>query len=242
MGCKSRRKAVFAFLYGNNKNMDVWVYIDGFNLYNGALKNTPYKWLDLQALSQNLLPTDSIVKVKFFTAQVDRRFNDPKQPERQRLYWRAIRTLPIIEIIEGQFKTRKARLPQEASIAFIESQIEAGRSITPLTPIFAQVRRSEEKGTDVNIATHLVHDAHLNRFDVALLISNDSDLAEAVRIVCGEIGKPVHIFRPSTNRPNEKLKSVATSLKNISTQHLLASQLPANLIDKQGAIAKPPTW
>jgi hypothetical protein len=24
----------------------VWVYIDGFNLYNGAVRNTPYKWLD----------------------------------------------------------------------------------------------------------------------------------------------------------------------------------------------------
>ena len=32
------------------------VYIDGFNLYYGALKGTPYKWLDLEALCRKLMP------------------------------------------------------------------------------------------------------------------------------------------------------------------------------------------
>tara|TARA_R110002072_G_scaffold29206_4_gene92759 strand:- start:564 stop:863 length:300 start_codon:yes stop_codon:yes gene_type:complete len=30
--------------------MRTCVYVDGFNLYYGALKRTPYKWLDLAAL------------------------------------------------------------------------------------------------------------------------------------------------------------------------------------------------
>lgn len=222
--------------------MDYWVYIDGFNLYNGALKGTAFKWLDLHAFSERLCPGHQVTKVKFFSAQVDRRFDDPQQPVRQRLYWRAIRTLPTVEIIEGHFKTRTPRLPEESSVAYIEKELRAGRSIAGLTPKFVQVRRSEEKGTDVNIATHLVHDAHLGRFDAAVLVSNDSDLAEAVRIVCNEIGKAVHIFRPSTIHPNAKLQSVATSLKNIDVRHLSGCQLPASLRDGRGTFSKPATW
>jgi uncharacterized LabA/DUF88 family protein len=186
--------------------------------------------------------TVSLTRVKFFTAQVDRRFNDPQQPVRQRLYWRAIRTRPTVEIVEGHFRTRKAWLPEEGSIAYIESELRAGRPITGLSPNFIQVRRSEEKGTDVNIATHLVHDAHLGRFDEAVLISNDSDLAEAVRIVNAELGRPVHIFRPSTTRPNAKLQSVATTFNNIDVRHLIASQLPTTLNDARGSFAKPAAW
>jgi hypothetical protein len=46
------------------------VYIDGFNLYYGALKGTPYKWLDLSRLCQTLLPSDTIHEIKYFTARV----------------------------------------------------------------------------------------------------------------------------------------------------------------------------
>jgi uncharacterized LabA/DUF88 family protein len=222
--------------------LNISVYIDGFNLYNGALKGTSYRWLDLHAFAVKLCPADNVIKVKFFTAQVDRRFDDPQQPVRQRIYWRALRTLPSVEIVEGHFKTRTTRLPEEASVAIIETAIKAGRSVAGLSPKFVQVRRSEEKGTDVNIATHLVHDAHMNRFDGAILVSNDSDLAEAVRIVCHELGKPVHIFRPSTARPNAKLQSVATTFNNIDVAHFKASQLPLNLVDARGPFAKPPTW
>jgi uncharacterized LabA/DUF88 family protein len=222
--------------------VDLWVYIDGFNLYNGALKGTAFKWSDLHAFSERLCPGNHVTKVKYFSAQVDRRFDDPQQPVRQRLYWRAIRTLPTAEIIEGHFKTRKPRLPEESSVAYIEGELLAGRSISGLTPNFVQVRRSEEKGTDVNIATHLVHDAHLGRFDAAVLVSNDSDLAEAVRIVRIELGKPVHVFRPITNRPNAKLQVVATSFNNIDVRHLAASQFPTTMHDSRGSFTKPPNW
>ena len=217
----------------------IWTDIDGFNLYSGALKETGNKWLNLHSLSEKLRPQVEIAKVKYFTAQVDRRFNDPQQPVRQRLYWRALRTKPTIEIIEGQFKTRINWLPTHSSLVTIENEIKAGRSIAGMSPKYEEVRRSEEKGTDVNIATHLVHDAHLSRFDAAILVSNDSDLAEAVRIVCSEIGKEVHIFRPSTTRPNAKLQSVASSFNNIELLQLSDSQLPHTLADARGSFCKP---
>ena len=56
------------------------VYIDGFNLYYGALKGTPYKWLDVEALARKLAPTDQLVAVRYFTARVRPQPNDPQQP------------------------------------------------------------------------------------------------------------------------------------------------------------------
>ena len=46
------------------------VYIDGFNLFYGSLKGTPYKWLDLLAMCQRLLPDRSIGRIRYFTARV----------------------------------------------------------------------------------------------------------------------------------------------------------------------------
>jgi hypothetical protein len=60
------------------------VYIDGFNLYYGCLKGTPYKWLDPAALTRRLLPADEIKRIRYFTARVNPRFTDPRAPQRKR--------------------------------------------------------------------------------------------------------------------------------------------------------------
>jgi hypothetical protein len=73
--------------------MATGVYVDGFNLYYGALKGTQHKWLDLEALSRRLLPKDQIVVVRYFTALVSARPSDPNQPVRQQAYLRALDTL-----------------------------------------------------------------------------------------------------------------------------------------------------
>lgn len=75
--------------------METYVYVDGFNLYYGAVKDTPYKWLDPARLCQNLLkPRDRIRKIKYFTARVSARPSDPGQPQRQDVFLRALRTIP----------------------------------------------------------------------------------------------------------------------------------------------------
>lgn len=75
------------------------VYIDGFNLYYRAVKNTPYKWLNLRKMCELILPDRSIEKIKYFTANVSARKNDPDQPTRQQIYFRALKTIPDLEII-----------------------------------------------------------------------------------------------------------------------------------------------
>jgi hypothetical protein len=62
---------------------NVRVYVDGFNLYYGCLKGTPYRWLDLGALCRTLLPNDAILGIRYCTARVSARVSDPQKPIRQ---------------------------------------------------------------------------------------------------------------------------------------------------------------
>ena len=221
----------------------VWVYIDGFNLYNGALVRTPYKWLDLVALSRCLLSsTDSVEQVKFFTAQVERRPNDPDQQKRQRMYWRALRAGGKVAIIEGQFKGRHKPLPNSSDIRQMEADEKAGLSVSGRRVAMTEVYKCEEKGTDVNLAAHLLHDAHLRRFELALVISNDSDLATAIRLVTEEVGLPVGVYSPQKTANLRELRQVATFYRKMDPKFLVQSQLLLTLQDAIGTISKPSGW
>jgi len=103
------------------------------------------------------------------------------------------------------------------------------------------VDKTEEKGSDVNLAAHPVCDAFQKRFDVAVLITNDSDLAEPVRIVTKELGIPVGILNPHEHH-SATLKPLATFVKRIRQSHLIASQFPSTLTDNKGAFTKPTSW
>ena len=87
------------------------VYIEGFNLYYGALRGSPYKWLDLKALSRRLLPKDDIHLSRYFTARITARLDDPQRAQRQETYLRALRTLPAVQIHYGHFLTHAVRMP-----------------------------------------------------------------------------------------------------------------------------------
>ena len=201
------------------------VYIDGFNLYYGATKNTPYKWLDLSKLCKSLLPNDFIHEIKYFTAKVKGRPHDPSQPIRQQAYLRALQTLPNLTVIYGHFLTHSARM------------VETGSNPRH----WVTVDKTEEKGSDVNLASHLLHDAFTNSFEVAVLITNDSDLAEPVRMVRQVKKLPIGILNPHPHQSVE-LKQHATFVKWIRERHLKKSQFPATMKDSKGQFYKPRQW
>ena len=91
--------------------MRAYVYVDGFNLYYGALKGTAYKWLNPVALARQLVPAKyAIDRLKYFTARVSGA-NDPGAPVKQKAYLDALGTVPEIEVHFGRFlsKTSGAR-------------------------------------------------------------------------------------------------------------------------------------
>lgn len=204
--------------------MKTIIYVDGFNLYYGALKNTPYRWLDLDRLCQLLLSKNQIVGIKYFTARVSARPHDPHQPTRQQAYLRALQTIPHLEIIYGHFLTHKVQMPLANN---------------PRKSVI--VIKTEEKGSDVNIATHLVNDGHKGHYEVAVLLSNDSDLQEPLKVVRYELKLPVGVINPH-KKASQVLAKHASFMKKIRKGVLQASQFASPLQDNRGMFHKPNTW
>jgi|AMWB02.1.fsa_nt_gi uncharacterized LabA/DUF88 family protein len=205
------------------------IYIDGFNFYYGAVKNTPYKWLDFKHLFIRLLSAESdIIAIKYFTAIVTGKI-DPDQPVRQKTFIRALKTyIPEIEVIYGTFTTHTITQPL------------ACENSNYTKPFFVPVLKTEEKGSDVNLAVHLLNDAWSNRFDCAVVVSNDSDLSEALRIVKDDLKKVVGVVNPRGTRPSQELMRNATFFKVIRKGLLADSQLPDPIPGT--TIHKPKRW
>lgn len=217
-------------LVTSTRRPETIVYIDGFNFYHGAVKDTPYKWLDIMALCQRMLPRDQIVKIRYFTSRTSARPGDPQQPIRQETYLRALATLPLVEIHFGHFVTRPVRLPR--------ANRRPGESRT------VEVLRTEEKGSDVNLATYLLLDAFKSHCDTAVVVSNDSDLAQAIDVAQSELGVKVGIVNPHPRkRRSYELEGLGCQFyKQIPRQLLAQTQLPNVVYDSKGPIRKPNSW
>ena len=107
---------------------------------------------------------------------------------------------------------------------------------------YAAVIKTEEKGSDVNIAAHMINDGYKGLYEVAILISNDSDLLEPVKIVRSELKLPVGVLNPFVQTPSFDLRRHATFVRPIRAGVLSASQFPSTLKDSKGTFHKPPPW
>lgn len=163
------------------------------------------------------------------------------------MYIRALETLPNLTVHYGHYLRSEVSMP----------------TVTP-PPRFANVIKMEEKGSDVNIATHMLVDAFRRDCDQLVLITNDSDLAEPVRIINKELGLPVGIFNPHTHdtavrrtrltgkplqpaAPSIQLRRMAKFHRDITSEgpvsHVALSQFPDQLTDGTGrTFRKPAGW
>jgi hypothetical protein len=215
------------------------VYIDGFNLYYGACRRPGRKWLDVAALCSLLLPNDEIEEIAYCTANIKRDPEDPGKQGRQRLYHRALETIPNLRIHRGRY------LPKEVSGLLIDPTDGERPKRTVMT--------YEEKGTDVNIASLLLKDGYEGRYESAVVMSNDGDLKMPVAIVRSELKRPVTVINPVLRgRGGRGRRSAALSpdplppnaaFLQLKARHVEASQFPAKLSSPKGAtIAKPAEW
>lgn len=202
------------------------IYVDGFNLYHGALKGTPYKWLDLHAMSVAMLAPHNVVTcVKYFTANVSPTPNDPDKPINQQLYIRALmENCKHLEVIRGQFT----------------SHVVKRKLVTPINGHkYVDIQERTEKGSDVNLACHLLNDAWRDVYDCAIVVSGDSDLAESIQLVRQyHHKKVVGVFAPAKRGMSKKLTNCSSFVRSISTTVLAACQLP----NQVGKVTKPADW
>jgi len=203
------------------------VYIDGFNLYYGCVKGTSYRWLNLSKLCTMLLPRHHVKKIKYFTSLIRPQPNDPQQLQRQLTYIRALKTIPNLSVYYGQFRTHIVKRPLAHPTGSNTNMVE--------------VLDTKEKGSDVNLATHLLADGFNKEYQIAVIVSNDSDLVEPIKFVTNQLHLPIGILHPHKQFIRE-LSKLAEFYRPIREKAIKASLFPPTLTDANGTITKPPSW
>jgi hypothetical protein len=175
-----------------------------------------------------LFPKNDIACIRYFTALVKPRPNDQQQSQRQQTFLRALRTFPNISIHYGTFLSHVVPMQRAHRFPGQSAQIP--------------VIKTEEKGSDVNLASYLLVDGFRGRYEVAVVISNDSDLATPIRLIRDELRLPVGVVNPRGQRSSWELRQVAKFHRKIRQGLLERSQLPDTLEDAKGTITKPVAW
>lgn len=260
--------------------IQTYVYVDGFNLYYGAVKGTPYKWLNPVTLAALLLPSTHVIgRVKYFTARVSGA-SDPDAPKRQQAFLSALASLAQVEIHYGRFLSKTIwrpvmnlpvagatiHSPTAASLPPGDHAVDGGTLTAPsrvtvgvyptkglarprkkgparmplANALIAEVHTMEEKGSDVNLASHLLNDAWKGSFDAAAVLSNDTDLITPIQMVSVQLGKPVFVVCPGRWQMAPGLQNVATYVRHIRSSMLAASQFPDPIPGT--TIRKPAGW
>lgn len=207
--------------------MRVWVYIDGFNLYYRALKGSAHKWLNPVNLAAILLSDDDeICGARYFTARVSPRAGDDGAPRRQQIYLNALKTIDGLSLHFGRFLTKTKVRPLFAN---------PGQ--------FVEVWDTEEKGSDVNLAAHLLNDGFRDRYDAALIVSQDTDLCEPMRMVRYDLDKTVGLVWLDGREPGKHMKRAASFIRHATPSRLSKAQFPDQLMGRNGHfLRKPDNW
>ena len=209
------------------------VYVDGFNFYYAAFRGKHpraprLKWLDICEFSRLLLPGHDVRLVRYFTAAVKPVEWDPSQHLRQGAYLRALASLPGLSVHKGSFARWKVRRPL----------VDA----PPEGPATALVWDTKEKGSDVNLATYLLLDAFEGAYETAIVISDDSDLLEPVRVARERLGKQVGVVRVRTDR-GSVFRGKVDLLIEARAWHFEQAQLPDEVKLSTGrTVARPISW
>jgi uncharacterized LabA/DUF88 family protein len=241
--------------------MQVGVYIDGFNLYYGGRHccgrgAAGWRWLDVRSLVASRLPAAwtnaSVTRLVYCTARVSG-VEDPSAPRDQDRYLRALKLSGTVDQIEyGNFVIRVRHSPlvtasKKGKPMIVQSRWpvmvkDAARTEVPDARFIVSHLHREEKGSDVNVATHLMRDVFERQVEAVVVVSNDSDLK--LPIAAARERLPVGIITPSSQRLAGDLAFAVDDgvgshwQANLNAQDFFDHQLP----DPVGPVAKPEGW
>jgi len=196
----------------------VVAYVDGFNLYHGLRAKgwRRFYWLNIQALARQLLkPGQTLTATKYFTTIV-------KRPEdsrlRQAVFLEALQTLPDFHIQYGHFMEDTVTCRQ------------CGHTYAT----------HHEKMTDVNLSVELMTDAFQDRFDLALVVSADSDLVGPLRAVRQLFSQKRFLVAFPPERSSAALKKAAHATLHIGHNELSKSLFPPMVTKADGVVLERP--
>jgi uncharacterized LabA/DUF88 family protein len=204
--------------------LNIRAYIDGFNLYYSFVRNHNARWIDLRRFIERSFPGDVVEAVNFYTAIVTKTPQDPSKPKRQLAYRDALLATGV-DVHLGQFTRHK-------------------NWATLVNGSKAQIYKIQEKGSDVNLASHLLLDASKGRYDMAVVMTNDSDLATLIALVQKEFGLPVTVLAPvdKPTHASQTLLKIASKSRLMDVSLFASCALPDPVDGPGGSIRRPPGW
>lgn len=228
--------------------MKTIIYVDGYNLFYGCLKHTPYKWLDLYKLFSNYIlkaqsPHSSVEIIKYFTAPIKAKVatHGQEAQKAQDTYHRALEKLypEKIEIIKGYYSLERANLLRHRQPPDKSDRVA--------------VWRLEEKQTDVNIVLQVYRDVLQEVCEQIVIVSNDTDLEPVLQIVRDDFGNRVDVGvvipvpKPEKGRhrrpANARLSKYCDWTRHyILGDELEGSQLPNPIPTRKKPIIRPDYW
>lgn len=238
----------------------VGAYVDGFNLYyrgrdqfRGSPDSVRWKWLDVRSLVAAFARWEGsqVERVVYCTALRDRA-GDPTSLADQQTYLRALTDTGSVDhieygvyvsriknglLVDGQRPPARVRPPAPAGLPARQVTAADGTS-----GLLVGIEAFEEKGSDVNVGSHLLWDVLTNRVDAAIVISNDSDLALPLHLARQRV--PVGLINPGLTPTAARLRGKPDEgagrhwWRKLRTSDFLAHQLP----DLVGALRCPAGW
>lgn len=240
------------------------MYIDGYNLYYGARrqlgKRPGWRWLDIRSLvtalvdAQRAWSGSAVTRIVYCTARVDQGSNPTGHAE-QDAYLKALRAVTSVDHIEfGKYVTGVRARPLATKGPSPGGRPTVVTSDWPVmvqstlgTPVpdavfLVSTLHQEEKGSDVNVASHLLMDVFEHTIDAAVVVSNDSDLKLPVhvareRVPVGHVNPAGGLFAGDlTGNPNEG--AGRHWWRKLRPADYLSHQLP----DPAGKYRRPQDW
>lgn len=228
------------------------VYVDGLNLYKGALSGHPnLKWLDLIKLADAVMVGKTLGKLNYFTSPMKRRFESDQSPENQATYMRVLRDQGINVVTGKTVRYEKwLRHVQRKRSEFVQPELPShlGLSGLAIKKVWSAARPDSpkskvellaEKASDVNLASYLLRDALGRQTDETLVISGDTDLATPIQF-SAEAGIRVIVLVPNLAQLSSRLRAVSTDLLALDRELLRTCQLANPYRTKRGSKIYPP--
>lgn len=166
----------------------VTVYIDGSNLYHSLRSSVGRTDVDFSKFVYKLVGDRRHVRTYYYNAPLDQNLEPDKYKAQQR-FFDFLRRVPYLEVRLGRLVYRN----------------------WPDVPAY-------EKGIDIKIATDMIVHASRGLYDVAVLVSGDTDFVDALQAV-KDLGRhaEVALFNPTGS---QRIREVADNIVAIDQRFL----------------------
>lgn len=165
------------------------VFIDGSNLYHSLKQSYGRTDVDFAKFCEQLAAGRDLVRAYYYNASIDQAVEPQRYADQLRFFDR-LRRLPRFEVKLGTLVYRNH----------------------PQVPPY-------EKGIDVRLATDMLTHAYRANFDAAILVSGDTDFADAVQAV-KDLGRNVEIALFGNPTSSRRLRDVADDVISLEKPYL----------------------